>query len=420
MPEKVGVNVDFLSGDYSPANSYNSARFEARVLASQTMPWDLMAWSFRWAGTDSANNTKSVIQLQQEAAPVLAMGGGFQAYFKQKQKNCAIEPWTMRLMEETAAFCRERQAVCHHAKPVPQIALLLSTHSYYKENPNLFLPTAEILNRLKGTLNALLDARQAVEIHMEHTIDGRMDEYPLIVLPNWMFLKKKFKSKLLKYVSNGGNLLVIGPNSAKLFKKELGLKSLGKTRNKQFWIANEDWLAGMKTDSASVKPLKTTEVLANAYSENDFDSINTPIATIAEFGKGKIAGVYFDFGCYYHDNVSSVSRGWLTAVVTRLFPDPIVTVTGPGNVDVNVNTIDGKLTAHLINAGGPHADPKALVYHELPKAGPLSVAVKCDSREQKVTLLPERSKVSWRYQKGAVHLKIGELDIHKIIALEFE
>ena len=46
MPEPVCAPVDFLSGDYSPQDSVNSARFSARYLARQGKPWDLMAWSF--------------------------------------------------------------------------------------------------------------------------------------------------------------------------------------------------------------------------------------------------------------------------------------------------------------------------------------------------------------------------------------
>ena len=46
MPERVSAPVDFLSGDYSPQDSVNSARISARYLARQGKPWDLMAWSF--------------------------------------------------------------------------------------------------------------------------------------------------------------------------------------------------------------------------------------------------------------------------------------------------------------------------------------------------------------------------------------
>ncbi len=124
MPEPVTTDVDYISGDYPMQNSVNAARFEARCIAPQGMPWDLMAWAFAGRWKDPCHSTKTIPQLQQEAAIVLALGGGFQAYFKQKRDG-SIFPWQMKLMAETGAFCRAREAVCHKAEPVPQVALFL-------------------------------------------------------------------------------------------------------------------------------------------------------------------------------------------------------------------------------------------------------------------------------------------------------
>ena len=86
MPEPVTVNVDFLSGDYLWADSVNSARYEGRCLAPQGKPWDLMAWGFRWRNGDRMEHCpKHPEQLKQEAAVVLALGGGFQSYYPQKK-----------------------------------------------------------------------------------------------------------------------------------------------------------------------------------------------------------------------------------------------------------------------------------------------------------------------------------------------
>jgi hypothetical protein len=82
MPEPVGAPVDFLSGDCSPGNSVNHARVVGRYLARQGLPWDLMAWSFFWSRQvmDGKPVPKPVVQVQREAAVILSLGGGFQAY----------------------------------------------------------------------------------------------------------------------------------------------------------------------------------------------------------------------------------------------------------------------------------------------------------------------------------------------------
>ena len=86
-----------------------------------------MAWSFTIAGeTRNGSRQKSAVQLQREAAVVLALGGGFQAYYQQRRDGSVPEEY-LPVMAEVAKFCRARQAVCQRAEPVPQVALLYST-----------------------------------------------------------------------------------------------------------------------------------------------------------------------------------------------------------------------------------------------------------------------------------------------------
>ncbi len=160
MPEPVSAPVDFLSGDYAPEDSVNSARLSGRYLARQGKPWDLMAWSFSRGKTKDGRNQKTAVQLQREAAVVLALGGGFQAYFTQKRDG-SIREERVPVMAEVAKFCRARQALCHHATQVPQVALLFSTAAHYRKSNGLF---ARDLARMSGTLQALLESQQSVEL----------------------------------------------------------------------------------------------------------------------------------------------------------------------------------------------------------------------------------------------------------------
>ena len=115
MPEPASIDVDFLSCDYNYRDSVNSARIQGRCMVYQGKPWDLMAWSFNYS--DGGFSTKSVPQLEQEAAIILSLGGGFEVYFPQKRDG-SIRKWQMKLMKEIAGFCRERQHICHRARPV--------------------------------------------------------------------------------------------------------------------------------------------------------------------------------------------------------------------------------------------------------------------------------------------------------------
>ena len=153
---------------------------------------------------------------------VLALGGGFQAYFQQKRDGSVFDE-RMPVMADVARFCRARQAVCHHAKQVPQVALLYSTAAYYRHSKALFSPSSGEQNALKGVLQALLETQNSVEILSEHHLTGHMKDYPLIVVPECDYLYPKFKSELVDYVKRGGDLLLIGPKAAALFQPELGV-----------------------------------------------------------------------------------------------------------------------------------------------------------------------------------------------------
>ncbi len=134
MPEPVSADVAGLSGDFSPDDSVNSARFAGRCLEDQGVPWDLMSWSF----SRKTRKQKPAIQLMQEAAVVLALGGGYQAYFKQDRDGAVRDLAEMDVMAEVARFCRARQAYCHHSVAVPQVALLYSTAGHYHGSSRLF------------------------------------------------------------------------------------------------------------------------------------------------------------------------------------------------------------------------------------------------------------------------------------------
>ncbi len=218
MPEPVSAGVVGLSGDFSPDDSVNSARFAGRCLENQGLPWDLMSWSF----SRKTRLQKPAVQLKQEAAVVLALGGGYQAYFKQDRDGALKDPAEMDVMAEVAQFCRARQAYCHRSVAVPQIALLYSTAGHYRGSSRLFhWAGSPGVTVLRQALAKILQKRYGVQIVSEHHLKGKMLEWPLIVVPGWDYLEPAFRDELAAYGRGGGRLLLIGPGPAKLFEAEL-------------------------------------------------------------------------------------------------------------------------------------------------------------------------------------------------------
>jgi hypothetical protein len=217
MPEPVSAGVAALSGDFSPQDSVNSARFSGRCLENQGRAWDLMSWSFN----TKPRQQKPAIQLMQEAAVVLSLGGGYQAYFTQNRDG-SVRTAEMDVMAQVAQFCRKYQPFCHHSAAVPQVALLYSTAGHYHSCKTLFHPSgSDGIGVLRQALRTMLDDQAAVQIVSEHHLTGAMARWPLIVVPGWGYLEPAFRDELAAYAKQGGRLLLVGPGPAKLFEPEL-------------------------------------------------------------------------------------------------------------------------------------------------------------------------------------------------------
>ncbi|MDR3260208.1 MAG: hypothetical protein LBT78_00055 [Tannerella sp.] len=363
MPEPVSVALDFLSGDYSPNNSVNSARYSGRYLVHQGIPWDLMAWSFSM----DPRHQKTAVQLKREAAVVLALGGGFQAYFTQNRDG-SVRLEELEVMAQVAEFARARQSWCHHSLQIPQVALLYSTAAYQRNSPGLFA-RYEANDRLRGVLQCLLEGQNSVDVVSEETLGRDIDRFPLVVVPEWEYLSPVFQYGLEEYVENGGSLLVIGNASVQLFK---------------------DW--------AGVNP-----------NEND-----APV--IRKVGNGQVAFIPQSVGQAYADKGDEALRKMVNTTVRTLFPDPVAEVGGSPWVDVSASRLDDKLLIHLVNTSGDHKDTR--IIERIDPVGPLQVTIRSDRKPSRITLQPEGKVCNFKYSNGKVQLKIDSLDIYDILVIE--
>lgn len=415
MPEKVTADVDYLSGDVTPQNGVYRSAFEARCLAPQGKPWDLMAWGFSWNGGKMPMSVKSSVQLEQEAAEIMAMGGGVQFYFQQN-RDLSLKPWLATTLSEIAVFCRARQQFVHKAKAIPQIALLYPTASYQKNGSR---PYSNGTEKLQGALNLILDGQQSVEILMEHHLKGKMNQYPLIIIPECDYLEASFLDELKKYAADGGNLLIIGTETAKLFEKELGIKSLVKGDEEQAFIALPDKIGAIRSSIAKVELMPGVTSISNFYNGSDFRDKGKNIASsVNTVGKGKVAGVYFNADSAYLEYKSPVLRDFISNQITELFPDALVKVTGSHLVHVTTNLLNDKMFVNLINVAGEHTNQTAIGYDEIPSLKDLTVSIRTAKKPAKIVLQPEGKEMEFNFQNGVSKVIVPVLSIHSILEIK--
>ena len=415
MPEPVSAPVAFLSGDFSPQNSVNSARFSARCLANQGVSWDLMSWSF--ANVKSGpRQQKSAVQLQREAALVLAQGGGYQAYFTQRRDG-SMDLAKIEAMEEVAKFCRERQELCHRAVIVPQVALLYSRESHYRQSPQLFTPNSPAVRSLRGVLQGLVESQHPLQIVSEHHLRGRMAEWPLIVLPECEYLDADFRDELVAYVKRGGRLLVVGPKTAAPFVKELDVipdatsSAKGSIRLEQ-GASKAEFAAAWQ----GVKPGNRVKSFGTIRPAKDSNGPSHPAATLTPLGRGTIAAVWLNLGERCADGKTPVARDFLDALTRELFPKPMVEVSGTHDVDVSLARNHGKLQVHLVNTSGPHASEPFVDI--IAPVGPLQVTLRSGSRPKRVTLEPGGRPLEFKHANDETRFPVAEVPIHSVVVVE--
>lgn len=415
-PRPVKAPLDFISGDYSAQDSVNTARFEARYIANTGMPWDLMAWGFSWWGDRSTPHRthKPAIHLQQEASIVLAQGGGFQVYYQPTRAGW-FDPYLIDILADVAAFCRARQDVSHKTESVPQVALLLSSVAFYDKTNNVLRAWEGEHHALHGTLHALLESGYSVDVLAEHHLETTLDHYPVVVLPEVHTLAPAFRDKLIDYVRNGGSLLLVGAESARIFEDVLGVTLEGDPETRSVYLLSGDMMGMCEGTWQAIEP-ETAEVVGWRFPTWDPRKDGAPAATVTELGAGKIGAIYGPLGTVHLAYHTPQVRTFLASVMRRLFPEPLVEIDGPPCIDLAVRRKDGKLLIHLTNTAGMQVTSAYTIRDFIPSVGPLTLSVHLDAAPTAVHRVPG-GEITHRWHKGMLTIKLPSLHIHTVITI---
>lgn len=415
-PKPVEAKLDFLSGDYSPSLSVDRARVEARYLASTGMPWDLMAWGFD-KGKDLGWSIKPAEHLEQEAAVVLMQGGGFQIYHNPTRSGYLVEP-IIKQEEAVAAFCRAREAASHKSISVPQVALLLSSESYWDKSDAVYSPGRDDFVDLEGALHVLLNLRYSVDILAEHQLQPRLKEYPLVVVPDSPKLTGGFRKALTEYVAAGGRLLLLGEKCARLFEPALGVAFEGTPEQRSAELRS---MSGVTNADGVWQKVRLASALAAGfrYPTRGTQKDEEIAATFNVFGKGEVAAVYGPVASIYFRSHHPWLREFIAHLAVDLFPDPAVQVEGPDCLDVSLRaTRDGKLSVHLLNTANMPLPDRYSFTDFIPPLENIRLTIRTASRPKSVTWVPDGGKLGWSWSGGRLTVAVPKLHIHGVVVID--
>lgn len=411
-PEKPVIDVDYLSGDFDPNNSTDVSRFEGRCLAHQGKPWDLMSWSF----CINTYAEKPAVQLCQEAATVLTLGGGYQAYIMQNKDGSARQYRSDRF-KELAQFCRQR-GMLYGKKTLAQVGLLYSADSFYKE-ANVFCEKGAN-GHLKGTLNALLDCQYTVDMILEYQLDT-MQKYDIVVIPQWKYISDENKQKLISYANNGGHLVVIGPQVCQQFGKLCG-SDLGEiTEMKYCYIKDKnnlfahlaDYFDNQSDPDCHIPILDLKNGEGGLYLWPDLRYLTYPAYRTDSYGAGSVTYIPFDFGSCYNHACNFIYQNFLSEILESISA-PFIEVNAK-RVDITMQEAEEGIYLNLVNMNQGRNNLTYNIYDEVPPVYNLEIKI---HKAYSSVKMPLGEKFTYSVSDNTTTVKIDTLDIHSIIELK--
>ena len=426
-PGETTINLDYLSADLTPTNSVQSARLESRVLADKDMTWDLMSWGFSYP----IHHQKGVIQLEQEASVVISLGGGFQVYEEESSDGLIKDKSAIQKLAKIRDFVKAREEYCHHNKSNNDVAIIHSAKAFYKNSTMLFAQKNDYVNDLTGLVNLVLDNQFGADVIGAWRINKDvLTKYKFICVSNSLVLEEGVIESLLEYVRSGGNLILTGIDTLKLFNNHLDL-NIKESLDGHFKIndgQNEVELDGLYLELEDNKNTKNYFLKGECDVDLKTAAMNPPPTIYFNkkipsdidliWGKGHIRVIPINIGSVYNSQKCFQLRNFFKEVLKEYKSK--LTVRGSHYIEVNMNSRDGCDFIHLINVSGPHDSITVRSFDELPSLCDISIEFISDKKIKDIFLEPEHHKLVVDNVGNKYTFRIDRIDLYSICKIIYE
>ncbi len=409
VPERVDIDVDYISGDLDPCDSAYCARFEARCIALQGKPWDIMSWTFGTQYNSYGAISKSAPQLIQEAAVTISQGGGFEMYITQNADGSARHSNT-DVYRRVAEFMHKRRFL-HNKLPVAQVGILYSAESRYEEtakDPCVYNPP-QVSEQLKGAVHAVLDCGYTMNMVLEHQLD-KLADYEIIIVPEWKYLPEETEKALLDYAQNGGNLVLIGAALCEKWGKILG-KDFGEANYKATPMVideNDNFIDTF----GGVIDLK--EGKGGIYSGDKYrnTACRIPLYRTDACGNGTVTFIAYNLASCYKFRKSYVCADLLFDILADLSTPWIQT--DRRNIDITLQKDGDDMLLNVINMNQNRNSMDYCVFDEVPSQSEVKIHI---ARKLTKVESPLGDELTVEYGENHTEITLKKLDIHTVLKI---
>ncbi len=417
--------TDYISGDLAPTNSVDSARFDGRIMQSFGRNWDIMSWGISFP----VHYSKSAVQLCQEAAVIVSLGGGFQIYNMQSPQKTVMDEWAISEWAKVSDFVRARRPYCQHSEILPDVGVLYSKAAYYDSVNGLFYRDCAYNMELYGLITAFCDSGRSVSVILAER-DISYFDYKTIVVSDLTLIEEDTKNKLLAYLRNGGEVVFCGANTAKLFAKELEIEVSDIPEQPICMIEGNGYAQEIRRPYVKAERdiYDNMIFMRECVVDGDIKCTNPPptitpskekIPAFIKFsvGKGGAAVLPINIGELYYSDMTFELKAFLKECLSMM-GECRVSHNKPSLADVLLTTKNGVEYIHLVNLLGNHREERSKTFDYIPRLCDIEVKYKTDKAPKNVILRPDGRSIPFDYNGGVLTVSL-DVDIHTILEIEY-
>jgi len=308
-----------------------------------------------------------------------------------------------------------------------------------------------------GTCQALVEARVPFEMVYEQMLERKnLDQFKLLILPDIAALSDAQCESIRQFVKRGGSLLATFETSlydengkkqndfglADLFGVGYTGKTVGPTKNSYINIepaTQHEILRGFENAGRTINTINYADVQpavyfgkpplsrVPSYPDLPMEDVyprepHTDIAEVylRELGGSRIAYFPGDIERTFWEELDPDHGRILANVVRWTMNEPdVVSVAGPGVLDISVWQQDGATIVHLVNLTSPMMMKGPI--RELIPIGPQRVSIRLPGgrKPREARLLVSKADPNFSESAGAVKLTVPTITDHEVVAVTY-
>lgn len=409
-------------------------------------------------GVEEPYRWKDSVQSEAEIRIWVAEGtaNGLRPWFTKFSGTLYDRRW-LKVVEDIYDWHYRAESYLRNEAPLARVGMVYSqqTATFYGGGR----APQKVEDHTNGFYHALIEARIPFEMVHDGLLDAaHTDQFKLLILPNIAALSDRQCDQLREYVKRGGSLVATHETSlydewgvrrsnfglADLFGAKFKGRIEAPLQNSYLKLEQDatgkrhPLLAGLEDApriingvarvdvEASVRTLAAPLTLIPSYPDLPMEMVyprvpqtNIPEVFLRELGPSRIVYFPWDIDRTFWE-VMDVDHGKLlrNAVQWALNEEPVVTVTGPGVLDVTVWRQKESMTVHLVNLTNPMMMKGP--FRELIPISEQRVRVRLprDKKAKKVQLLVGGQSIRAEESAGYLAVTVPTILAHEVIAVD--